>query len=79
MEENKNQIYMEVKSGSPSYMAPEVKSKSYLTEKIDLWSLGIVLYKMSVAYKPTQIAGYKYGSGPIPFRKQDWKKRSPEL
>lgn len=23
--------------------------------------------------------GYKYGSGPIPFRAFDWKKRSPEL
>ncbi len=34
---------------------------------------------MSVAYLPTQIAGYKYGCGAIPFRKQDWKKRSPEL
>ena len=41
--------------------------------------MGVVLYKMSVAYLPTQIAGYKYGSGSLPFRKVDWKKRSPEL
>jgi serine/threonine protein kinase len=44
-----------------------------------MWALGIVLYKMAVAYKPTQIGNYKYGSGPIPFRKTDWKKKSPEL
>ncbi len=44
-----------------------------------MWALGIVIYKMSVAYKPTQIAGYKYENGPIPFRKVDWRKRSPEL
>ena len=44
-----------------------------------MWALGVILYKMAVAYKPTQITGYKYGSGPIPFRKIDWKKRSPEL
>ena len=44
-----------------------------------MWSIGIILYKMAMAYKPTQLAGYKYGTGPIPFRKFDWKKRSPEL
>jgi serine/threonine protein kinase len=79
MDPNNGKIFMEVKSGSPSYIAPEVQSESYIDEKIDLWSLGIVLYKMAVAYKPTQIAGYKYGTGPIPYRKIDWKKRSPEL
>ena len=41
--------------------------------------MGVVLYKMSVAYKPTQITGYKYGEGPIPFRRVDWRKRSKEL
>ena len=44
-----------------------------------MWSLGIALYKMSVAYKPTQLGGYRYGSGPVPFRKFDWKKKSKEL
>jgi len=72
-------FYMEVKSGTHSYLAPEIKQGAYLDEKIDMWALGIILYKMAVAYKPTQIAGYKYGGGPIPFRKIDWKKRSPEL
>eukprot|EP01016_Furgasonia_blochmanni_P022349 TRINITY_DN2437_c0_g2_i7.p1 TRINITY_DN2437_c0_g2~~TRINITY_DN2437_c0_g2_i7.p1 ORF type:complete len:124 (-),score=13.17 TRINITY_DN2437_c0_g2_i7:351-722(-) len=52
---------------------------SYVDEKVDIWSLGVNLYKMSVAYKPTQIGGYVYGSGPIPFRKVDWKRRSKEL
>lgn len=44
-----------------------------------MWSLGMVLYVMSCAYKPHQLKGYKYGSGPIPYRAFDWKKRSPEL
>lgn len=44
-----------------------------------MWSLGVVLYEMAVAYKPTQVQNYRYGSGPIPFRKVDWKKRSPKL
>jgi len=70
---------MTIPVGSVSYMAPEITSNSYVNEKIDMWALGIVLYKMSVAYKPTQITGYKYGEGPIPFRRVDWRKRSKEL
>ena len=53
--------------------------KSYVDEKIDIWALGIIIYKMAVAYRPTQISGYKYGNGPIPFREVDWRKRSPNL
>ena len=60
-------------------MAPEVQNGAVITRKIDVWSTGIVLYKMCVGYKPTQVRGYKYGSGPIPFRKVDWKQKSPEL
>jgi serine/threonine protein kinase len=36
-----------------------------------------MLYEMCVAYKPTEIKNYRYGSGPIPFRERDWKKISP--
>jgi hypothetical protein len=28
---------------------------------------------MAVAYLPTAIKQYKYGTGPIPFRKVDWR------
>lgn len=38
-----------------------------------MWSFGISLYKMAVAYFPTAINRYKYGSGPIPFRPADWR------
>ena len=34
---------------------------------------------MAVAYKPTQLGDYRYGNGPVPFRKFDWKKKSNEL
>jgi len=33
-----------------------------------------MLYEMCTAYKPTKLANYRYGSGPIPFRDRDWKK-----
>lgn len=38
-----------------------------------MWSFGVSLYHMATAYFPTDIRQYKYGSGPLPFRKQDWK------
>jgi len=79
LSEKNSKFLMETPVGSQSYMAPEIKANAYVDSKIDMWALGVVLYKMSVAYKPTQITGYKYGQGPIPFRKFDWKKRSHEL
>jgi serine/threonine protein kinase len=37
-----------------------------------MWSFGVCLYQMAVAYLPTAINHYRYGSGPIPFRSCDW-------
>ena len=37
------------------------------------------MYKMAVAYKPTQMPGYKSYTQPVPFRRIDWKSRSEEL
>lgn len=45
--------HIEYKCGTPSYIAPEMRDDTYVTNKIDIWSLGIVLYKMSCGYKPT--------------------------
>ena len=61
------------------YIAPEIKSGAKISTKVDMWSLGIVLYKMCCAYRPNQVKNYTYGDGPIPFREVDWKNRSCEL
>jgi serine/threonine protein kinase len=37
-----------------------------------MWSFGASLYQMAVAYLPTAIKSYKYGTGPIPYRGADW-------
>jgi serine/threonine protein kinase len=74
-----NSVYVEKVMGTHGYIAPELKANHDITSAVDMWSLGVVLYKFCVAYKPTQMGGYQYGSGPIPFRKIDWRKRSPEL
>ena len=68
---------MKERSGTVGYIAPEIQGKDILIgPEIDMWSFGIVLYEMAVAYKPTQVKKYQYGSGPIPFRPRDWKKLS---
>mgnify|MGYP002633041305 CR=1 FL=1 len=65
------------RSGSAHYLSPEVTGNMVeVGPEIDMWAFGIMLYEMCVAYKPTQVKGYAYGSGPIPFRPRDWKKLS---
>ncbi|EGR30027.1 protein kinase domain protein [Ichthyophthirius multifiliis] len=68
--------FIKYNCGTLGYKSPEVKDNSYVSQNADMWSLGIVLYMMVCAYKPDQIKGYKYGSGPIPFRVFDWKNKS---
>lgn len=43
--ENKNDL-TQTMLGSPIYMAPEVLKGEIYTIKADIWSMGIVLYKM---------------------------------
>lgn len=46
---------MPIKCGTANYIAPEVSNNAIITPKIDIWSLGVILYTMSCGYKPTQI------------------------
>jgi len=65
--------FMKTLSGSFGYCAPEVGNGVEVTEKIDIWSLGICLYEMAVAYKPTVLDNQIGVTGVIPFWDQDWK------
>ena len=67
------------KSGTLGYMAPEIGVKPTIDSSVDMWSFGVMLYEMSTAYKPTAMKNYQYGSGPIPYRNIDWRKRSKHL
>ena len=45
---------MKERSGTAGYIAPEIKANNKIVgPEIDIWSFGIVLYEMCVAYKPT--------------------------
>lgn len=40
--------------GSPIYMAPEILKGETYTIKADIWSLGVVLFRMLFGYCPYQ-------------------------
>lgn len=47
-----NKGYMEDDFGSPIYTAPEILLKEKYTEKVDLWSTGIILFNMLTGFQP---------------------------
>lgn len=57
--------------GTKQYMAPEIKKGNTISNKIDIFSLGIVIYLFVTCYTPYDI-GYRLGDKPI-FRDQDWE------
>ncbi|CAI2363348.1 unnamed protein product [Moneuplotes crassus] len=78
--EIEGKAHLEKSVGTFGYMAPELTGKDiHVGPEIDMWALGICLYKMCVAYPPNQVRGYEYGTGPIPFVKRDWRKIDPDF
>jgi len=61
IEKDTGKAYRDLAAGTLGYLAPEVKDNSYVTTAVDIWSFGIMVYEMCVAYKPTDWGGYKYG------------------
>jgi serine/threonine protein kinase len=78
-EDNLIKALMVERSGTAGYIAPEIKgSKELVSPAIDMWGFGVILYELSVAYKPTAIKPdrknfYRYNTGPIPFNDRNWK------
>lgn len=51
-----------VKAGSIHYMAPEIKNGKSYSYKVDVWSLGIILYRMLFSDHPFKSLNDKYNN-----------------
>jgi serine/threonine protein kinase len=51
---------MESILGSPIYMAPELINRKRYTSKVDIWSLGIILYELLFGFTPFRSTSTKY-------------------
>lgn len=69
----------DIRIGSYGYISPEILSENTYTQKLDIWSFGITLYQMAVAYLPTVLDKTFVKKGEVPFRKQDFKFFDPAL
>ncbi|CAI2369647.1 unnamed protein product [Moneuplotes crassus] len=78
-QEKEGKVLIEDVSGTLGHIAPEVKSHCWIGTEVDMWCFGLMLYELAVAYKPTQLKNFAYSSGDIPFRRYDWKRKSPLL
>ena len=45
--------------GSPLYMAPELVNRQPSTEKVDVWSLGVITYQLLVGKTPFEANSIK--------------------
>ncbi|GIQ79742.1 hypothetical protein KIPB_000436 [Kipferlia bialata] len=72
--------------GTPAYSAPEMFNQHYkFTEKIDVWSYGVILWEMISGYKPLHdvdelmIAGLVQRGEAFSFKKPYIKKDAPKV
>lgn len=73
-------VHISKKMGTREYMAPEIKDNSFISTKVDIWSLGLVFYKMVTTYLPNQLCRDWVTTGQsVPIRDSDWTGIQPEL
>lgn len=82
-QESGNTGTMSTRCGTPGYVAPEVISKMPYTEKVDLWSVGVVVYIMLCGRPPfygeNDVAVMrKITAGKYKFPKQYWSNVSED-
>ncbi|GBG34070.1 Protein kinase, putative [Hondaea fermentalgiana] len=78
---------MQTVCGTWAYAAPEVRNDPFgYGPKVDVWSMGVIMYVLLVAYHPFDTTGklsedelwYKIENGMFDFRDKAWRKISEE-
>lgn len=75
----RGEVHLQACQGTMRYMAPEIKEDAMITQAVDVWAYGIVIYKLAVAYFPSTCRDYKDGQDPLPKYKRDWTTFSDTL
>lgn len=50
--QDKEGIIMKTIAGTPYYMAPEILNERNYSSKVDMWSVGVLLYLFMSGYMP---------------------------
>lgn len=68
-----NNSQLKTACGTKMYLAPEVRRTRYYTNKVDIWSLGIILYNCLSNRFPFTYENYEKNPGDIHFNLAIWK------
>ena len=64
--------------GSPLYMAPELVNRQPYTEKVDVWSLGVITYQLLSGKTPFEANSIKKIDWNINNKKINFKSKKEE-
>ena len=56
---------------TPQYRAPEIVASNGYSEAVDVWSAGVLLYKMLVGVYPFGPEGHNQSGGTIPLTSEE--------
>lgn len=72
--EGQTEVFVPKKMGTHDYLSPEMKDNCLISNKVDIWSLGLVFYKMCTTYLPAQLNREWPSNGQkVPTRDVDWE------
>lgn len=71
--QSQNNSLLKTACGTKIYSAPEVRRAKYYTNKVDIWSLGIILYNCLSGRFPFKMEDYEKNPGNIHFNDPVWE------
>jgi serine/threonine protein kinase len=70
--DEEGKAFIKLRCGTELYIAPEVRSESFVTTAVDMWSFGIFLHVLTVGYSPVSYS-WKPGN-PLRRYERHWRK-----